>query len=97
MMTKYKISYTNVFKKQRRLLKAREYDISLLDSVIALLAKGEVLPEKYCDHALQGKHRGYRDCHIRSDWILIYKIDNDILTLLLSETGTHSDLFKSAK
>ena len=93
-MTKYKISYTGIFKKQRKLLKARGYDISLLDDTVALLASGATLPEKYCDHALQGSRRGYRDCHIRPDWILIYRIDNDILTLLLSETGTHSDLFK---
>ena len=57
-MTMYKITYTVKFKKQRKLLKSRKYNVSLLDEAIGLLAKGEVLPEKYCDHALQGKWKG---------------------------------------
>ena len=89
----YKVIYTTKFKKQRKLLKSRNYDITLLDETIGKLARGETLPEAYRDHALQGKWKGYRDCHILPDWILIYKIDKGILTLVLSETGSHSDLF----
>ena len=89
----YNITYTTKFKKQRKLLKSRKYNISLLDEVVELLARGDPLPEKYCDHALQGKWKGFRDCHILPDWILIYKVDKGFLTLLLSETGSHSDLF----
>ena len=92
-MTKYEISYTTKFKKQRKDLKSRNYDLSLLDEVVGELAKGNTLPERYRDHALQGKWKGYRDCHILPDWVLIYKIDKKVLTLLLTETGTHSDLF----
>jgi len=90
----YKITYTTKFKKQRNLFLSRGYAISLLDEVVRLLARGEPLPEKCCDCALQGKWKGYRDCHILPDWILIYKIDKGTLTLLLSETGSHSDLFR---
>jgi len=90
----YKIAYTSKFKRQRKLLLSRGYNISLLDEAVRLLAGGAALPEKYRDHALQGKWKGYRDCHILPDWILIYKIDQGILTLLLSETGSHSDLFR---
>jgi mRNA interferase YafQ len=93
MMSKYKIAYTSKFKKQRKLMIARGLDVTELDAAIAMIAKGTPLPEKYCDHALQGTHKGYRDCHIRADWVLIYKIDEDVLTLLLCETGSHSDLF----
>ena len=89
----YQVAYTARFKKQRKRLKARKYDISLLDEVVRRLAAGERLPEKYHDHALQGKWNGCRDCHILPDWILIYKIDQGVLTLLLCETGSHSDLF----
>jgi len=89
----YKIAFTAKFKKQRKLLIARRYNISLLDEAVKMLAKGETLPEKYCDHALQGKWKGYRDCHILPEWILIYKIDKGILTLLLTATGSHADLF----
>ncbi|MDR0514848.1 MAG: type II toxin-antitoxin system YafQ family toxin [Coriobacteriaceae bacterium] len=93
-MTKYKVSYTSKFKKQRKQMILRGADITELDAVIAMIADGVPLPEKYCDHALQGSRKGYRDCHIRPDWILIYKIEEDVLTLLLCETGSHSDLFR---
>jgi mRNA interferase YafQ len=92
-MIKYKIKFTTLFKKQRKFLIKRGFDIKQLDDVILSLANGETLSPKCCDHALSGNRKGYRDCHISHDWLLIYKIDNDILTLLLSETGTHSDLF----
>lgn len=92
-MSKYTLSYTGLFKKQRQLLIKRGYDISLLDVVVTLLVSGEVLPEKYRDHALVGGRKGQRDCHIRPDWVLIYEKHDDTLILLLCETGTHSDLF----
>jgi mRNA interferase YafQ len=68
--------------------------MSLLDDIIYKLANGEVLPARYCDHPLRGNKSGYRDCHITGDWILIYKIDKNVLLLILSETGTHSDILK---
>jgi len=89
---KYKIHAKKIYRKQYRLLEKRGYDMSLLDDVVEMLADGKTLPEKYCDHALKGNRRGYRDCHIQGDWVLIYKIDKNILTLILSETGTHSDV-----
>jgi mRNA interferase YafQ len=90
---RYGIERTKLFRKQYRLLEKRGYDISLLDEVILKLANGETLPAKYRDHPLHGDKRGYRDCHIQGDWVLIYKLNKGILTLVLSETGTHSDLF----
>ena len=93
MKTEYKLSYTALFKKQHKLLIKRGYNISELDAVIRLLARGEALPQKYRDHALTGNRKGLRDCHIRPDWLLIYKKDDDVLTLLLCETGSHADLF----
>lgn len=58
-----------------------------------ILANGETLPPKYKDHELKGNYQGHRECHIEPDWLLIYKIENDILILTLTRTGTHSDLF----
>ncbi len=51
------------------------------------------LEVKNKDHALLGKYKGYRECHIQPDWLLIYLIEDDILTLTLIDTGTHADLF----
>ena len=94
MMLKYKISVEKNYRRQYKLLEKRGYDVSLLDDVVLKLATGETLPAKHKDHPLRGDRYGYRDCHIQGDWILIYKIDNGILTLILSETGTHSDIFE---
>ena len=92
-MPKYKLQPTAKYKKDVKALKRRGYDMSLLDDVVTKLANGETLPPHNLDHPLKGNRKGYRDCHIQNDWVLIYKIDRGILTLVLSETGTHSDLF----
>ena len=63
------------------------------EAVIDLLRRGEPLPAKYHDHPLKGKFKGYRDCHINPDWVLIYKKIEDKLILFLAHTGTHSDIF----
>ncbi|MCL1874870.1 MAG: type II toxin-antitoxin system YafQ family toxin [Synergistaceae bacterium] len=91
-MSKYRIAQTVKFRKDVKTLKKRGYDLSLLQTVIDILASGEALPSKYSDHPLRGKYQGFRDCHIKSDWILVYRINEGILTLILSETGTHSDI-----
>jgi len=89
---KYTPYYTSRIKKQLKLLEKRGYDMSLFKEIVDMLLDGISLPIKYHDHPLKGDRRGYRDCHIQNDWVLIYKIDKGILTLILSETGTHSDL-----
>ncbi len=61
--------------------------------MVELLAMGEALPEKNRDHELSGNWDGHRECHIQPDWLLIYRIENDVLVLTLARTGTHSDLF----
>ncbi len=86
--------YTNLFKKQLKLLEKRGYDMSIFKEVVDMLLDGVPLPPKYRDHPLHGDRRGYRDCHIQSDWVLIYKINKDILTLIFSVTGTHADLLE---
>ena len=64
-----------------------------METVIDMLANEQPLPEKYKDHALTGDWKGFRECHIQPDWLLIYKIQNDSLILTLSRIGSHSDLF----
>jgi mRNA interferase YafQ len=63
------------------------------EKVVAVLASGQKLPIKYRDHKLIGNNSGLRDCHIEPDWLLLYKIENDILILELSRIGSHADLF----
>ena len=71
----------------------RGLKIRLLEDVVAAMAMGEPLPEKYKDHALTGNWVGHRECHIQPDWLLVYRIEDDVLVLTLSRTGSHSDLF----
>lgn len=89
----YTIKPSGRFKKDLKIIAKRGYDINLLTNLIKLLADGLPLPEKHRDHALTGNWLNYRECHITSDWLLIYKIENDILVLTLTRAGTHSDLF----
>ncbi len=92
-MMKYEIQRTSQFKKDYKLAVKRGCDISKLQEVIVLLASGESLPEVYKDHPLHGNYIGYRECHVESDWLLVYKISKNLLILSLYRLGTHSDLF----
>lgn len=92
-MTKYEIKYTTQFKKDYKLAKRRKLNLSLLKDIISKLANGESLDSQYRDHALSGNWTGHRECHLQPDWLLIYRIENNILVLTLSRIGTHSDLF----
>ena len=64
-----------------------------LQKVVEMLAEGQTLPEQYKDHALIGNWIGHRECHIQADWLLIYYVENDVLVLTLTATGSHADLF----
>lgn len=87
------IDFHKSFKRDYRRVLRRGYDIHLLEQVIQMLAEQKKLPPKYRDHELGGDYNGYRECHITPDWLLIYKIKQNELILLVTRTGTHSDLF----
>ena len=91
--TKYVVVTTSHFRKDYKLALKRKLNVKLLEDVIAALAMGEALPEKNKDHALTGDWTGHRECHVQPDWLLIYRIEDDVLVLTLSRTGTHSDIF----
>lgn len=91
--TKYLVKTTTQFKKDYKLAIKRGLNIKLLDEIIAKLASGHPLDDKNKDHALTGNWGKYRECHILPDWLLIYKIEEDVLVLTLSRSGSHSDLF----
>lgn len=87
------IRYSTRFKKDYKMIVKRGYDTRLLETVLELLCQEKPLPPKYKDHSLSGEYQGHRECHITPDWLLIYQINQNILTLTLTRTGTHSDLF----
>jgi len=94
MMSKYKIEMSSRFKKDYKLIQKRNYNVKLLEIVISTLARGETLSENYLDHPLKGNYKGYRECPIAPDWLLVYEICQREFILYLYRTGTHSDLFR---
>lgn len=95
-MSKYTLDYSTKFRRNRKLLIKRGYDMSKLGKTIDLLLTGELMPPEYSDHPLKGNYVGYRECHVdgEGDWILIYKKQDEKLMLVLTATGTHVDLFE---
>ena len=88
-----KLVPTSQFKKDYKRAKKRGLNMGELQAVLDKLCAEEPLDERHRDHALAGDYIGFRECHIRPDWLLIYAIDQDKLILTASRTGTHSDLF----
>ncbi len=93
MRTKYIVKPTSQFKRDFKLAMKRGLRMELLEEVVAALAMGEPLPDRNRDHVLTGSWSGYRECHILPDWLLIYRIVDEVLVLTLARTGSHSDLF----
>ena len=91
---------TNRYEKKLKLMIKRGKDLNKLDYLLEILEaninKGIehhlLLPEKYCLHKLIGKYKGYWECHIEPDWLLVYYLDDEVLRL--ERTGTHNDIFK---
>lgn len=88
------IIWTTRFKKDYKRAMKQHLNMELLDEIIRALSRGETLPEKYRDHALTGDWVGHRECHIQPDWLLIYRIEANVLVLTLARTGSHSDLLE---
>ena len=88
-----KVQWTSKFKKDYKHCINCGLDINKLDEVIRLLANKQELPIKYKDHKLKGDYDNFRELHVEPDWLLIYSIDNKILTLTLIRTGSHTNLF----
>lgn len=86
------ILYEKRFKKDLKRIEKRGLPIQELKVVIQMLANEQPLPAKYRDHGLTGQYTGLRECHIKPDWLLIYKISSNQLILTLTRTGSHADL-----
>ena len=84
--------YTRQFAKDLKLAKRRGKNLDKFKIIARTLLGGQPLDSIHRDHRLVGNYVGRRDCHIESDWLLIYKIENNLL--IFERMGTHSDLFK---
>ena len=84
---------SNRFKKDLKLAAKRGLDLDALNAIVDQLAAGQPLPDKNRDHALTGDYIGFRECHIRPDWLLVYRVDGEDLILFLFRPASHTDLF----
>jgi mRNA interferase YafQ len=87
------VRLTTKFKKDAEKMNRQGKDLDKMYDVIEKLSEREPLPSKYRDHTLTGNYADCRECHIEPDWLLIYKIEEEELILVLTRTGSHSDLF----
>ena len=94
------LTKTNFYKKELKLMLKRGRDGQKMFDIITMILDNAnqgvehnlLLPEKYCLHKLIGKYKGYWECHIEPDWLLVYYLDDEVLRL--ERTGTHNDIFK---
>ena len=89
----YQIELSNQFKRSRKLAIKRGFNVKELDEVVRMLANGEKLDAKYRDHQLDGEFKAFRECHIKPDWLLVYRILRKKCYLYLFDTGSHADIF----
>lgn len=85
-------SFTGQFRRDLKRMKRQGRDPDELKKIMEQLISERPLAARHRDHKLVGRYRGRRECHIRPDWLLIYKVEGD--SILFERTGTHSDLFK---
>ena len=86
------VSYKNKFFKDLELAQKRGKDLKKLKALMRLLEEGKPLERKHDDHPLKGNYKGFRECKVEPDWLLIYIKDSSSITF--ARTGTHSDLFE---
>lgn len=89
----YNIRYSELFKKQLRLISKRGKNLAIINKVILILSETGNLPAKYRPHKLKSDYTGYWEAHIEPDWLLVWEVKESELILILIATGTHADLF----
>ena len=87
----FTIRQATKFRRDVKRLRRQGVDLAQLQAVIVSLTAEEPLDEWYRDHALVGNWRGFRECHLQPDWLLIYRVENN--ELQLARTGSHAELF----
>jgi mRNA interferase YafQ len=83
---------TATFNRDLKRMKRRGKDLARLAAVLDSLAAGNPLPERCREHRLSDNWRGFWDCHVEPDWLLLYERTPD--AIILARTGTHGDLFR---
>lgn len=93
MRDMYHVVETKRYRKDFKRMRRSGYNTEKLTTIVDRIAAGEDLPDRHRVHSLKGDYTGMEECHIQSDWLLVYKREKKELVLLLMRTGTHADLF----
>ncbi|MBO7493542.1 MAG: type II toxin-antitoxin system YafQ family toxin [Bacteroidales bacterium] len=89
----FTLEYTNQFKKDLKRCQKQGRDMHAIYVVINLLKETGTLPKRYMPHKLKGEFKGKWECHIQSDWLLVWEQFDTELRLIMTNTGTHAELF----
>jgi len=89
----FQLVYTNRFKKDVKLLQKRDFNMDLLKIAISSLEENGGLPAQYQPHKLSGSYTGFWEAHLKSNWLLVWKVFPEENEVWLTRTGTHADLF----
>ena len=92
-MPKLTVRQTAQFKRDLKKARKQGKERAAMDKAVSLLQNREPLPPKFKDHALTGDWKGYRECHVSPDWLLVYLVEDDVLVLTLTRTGSHAEIF----
>lgn len=90
----YEVYYTRRFLSAAKRCKKQGRDLTLLWDTVKLLMEEGKLPDYYNPHLLHDEYAGYWECHIEDDWLLVWKQNDGKLTLVLTDTGSHEELFR---
>jgi mRNA interferase YafQ len=85
--------YAKPFRKERKLMGKRGWDLDKLTAVLDMIINEQPLPPERENHPLHGKWKEWLECHVQGDWVLVYEINNAARTVTFHHTGSHSDLF----
>ena len=92
-MPKLTVRQTAQFKRDLKKARKQGKEMAAMDKAVSLLQNREPLPPKFKDHALTGDWKGYRECHVSPDWLLVYLVEDDVLVLTLTRIGSHAEIF----
>lgn len=87
------LKYTSQFKKDLKRYQNKPKQINELKTVLGLMQDTGTVPSNYSPHLLRGKYQGFMECHIETDFLLIW-VDQENNTIRLTRLGSHSELFR---
>ena len=84
-------NFTNQFANDTKLMQKRGKNLDLLFDILIKIIWEEPLPENCREHNLSGDYCSYTECHVKGDWLIVYRFSSDKVTF--TRNGTHSDLY----